>query len=122
MKVYLSGKMRGRTEFGDFHEATKQLRLAGHIVFNPAEKEEEFCPLGPDEVPSQAFLRAVFELDTAWICRHADVVALLPGLEKSKGACAEKALAEAIGLQVNYMWYRHSELSWIMRDKYDARE
>ena len=100
MKIYLAGPMRGRTEFPEFHEAAKHLRAKGHEVFNPAEKEIEFAPIGRDADPTMAFARAVFELDTTWICRHADVVALLPGWEGSKGACAEKALAEAIGLRV----------------------
>ena len=40
----------------------------------------------------------VFALDTAWICLHADAIALLPNWPKSKGAVAEKALADAIGI------------------------
>ena len=103
MKIYLAGPMRGRTEFPEFHEVAKQLRHAGQIVFNPAEKEEEFRPLGTNDAPTQAFLRVVFELDTTWICRHADIVALLPGWWDSKGARAEKALAEAIGLEVRFL-------------------
>jgi hypothetical protein len=38
----------------------------------------------------------------AWICKEADAVYLLKGWEKSKGALAEKATAEALGLEVMY--------------------
>ena len=95
--------MRGRTEFPDFHDAAKDLRAQGHEVFNPPEKKEEVRTGLPD--PTLGFLRVAFALDTAWICKEADMVALLPGWSLSKGACAEKALAEAIGLRVVYMFF-----------------
>ena len=43
-------------------------------------------------------LREALGADTAWICAHADAIALLPGWEKSTGATAENALAVALGL------------------------
>jgi hypothetical protein len=36
--------------------------------------------------------------DTAWICKHADGIALLPNWDKSSGARAEYTLATALGL------------------------
>lgn len=95
--------MRGRPalNFPAFFRAAEALRRRGYIVFSPAEKG---CELLARRKPSLqgnlAFRRKVFALDTEYICKHADVVYMLPGWRKSKGARAEKALAEAIGLPV----------------------
>jgi hypothetical protein len=91
--------MRGIKEnnFPAFHAAAAQLRAKGNIVFNPAENDEWFKRIG-----IEVSTRNCFEADMAWICRYADRVELLYGWEKSKGAQAEKALAEALGLKVTY--------------------
>jgi hypothetical protein len=102
-KVYLAGPMRGIPEFNfpAFNEYAATLRAEGHEVFNPAEKGME-QHLG-SHIESLAFRRAVFALDTDWICNHADVVALMPGWSNSTGAIAERALAVAIGLEVRIL-------------------
>ena len=103
MKIYLAGPMRGYPEFNfpAFHAYAKTLRDQGYEVFSPAEKGME------KEVGAQyetlSFRRAVFLLDTDYICREAEAVALMPGWDKSSGARAEKALAEAIGLKIMYL-------------------
>src|SRR5262249_47679909 len=108
---YLAGPMRGQKDSNlpAFTGATAYLRGKGYNVFNPAEKAEEakFTPAEIDVDLSSA-RREVFALDTEWICREADALVLLPGWIHSKGAVAEKALAEAIGLPVRYM-ERHDE-------------
>ena len=108
MKVYLAGPMRGLPEFNfpAFNAAAARLREIGYTVFNPAEKgyEKEISEF-PDLQESLAFRRKVFALDMEYIALEADIVVLLPGWEKSKGACAEKALAEAIGLDI--LEYQH---------------
>lgn len=91
------------------------LRQSGHIVFNPAERDEnefgKFNSVAGDEfafaqsvglTPDQ-LRRHVFLEDTQWICRNADAIALLPDWERSKGALAEKALAEALELSIFYL-------------------
>jgi Domain of unknown function (DUF4406) len=106
MKVYLAGPMRGYPEFNHpaFRAGARRLREAGHEVFSPAEHNER---LGLDTRASdgdQAAIEDAFPLrkllgdDLAWICAHAEAVVLLPGWEQSSGACAEAAVARALGL------------------------
>lgn len=109
MNIYIAGPMRGIAEFNfpAFKAAAAQLRAEGHLVFNPAERDEEIH--GADlvtgttgdlkEIP-QFSLRDALGHDTAWICQHADAVYLLPGWQGSKGATAERALGLALGLQI----------------------
>jgi len=117
MRIYLAGPMRGLPEFNfpAFHAAAKTLRELGHEVFNPAERDE--ADFGKVSVPSGdeneladklsihalALRRKCFGADTAWICTFAEAIALLPGWKKSKGAQAEKALGEALGLTILYL-------------------
>jgi Domain of unknown function (DUF4406) len=112
MKIYVAGKMRGLPYFGykAFDDATDKLRLEGHEVFNPVEEGEKIYgddvykgnPDGDEELAGIDG-RLVFGNDLAFVTREADAVALLPGWETSKGAIAEKAVAEALGLQVLYL-------------------
>lgn len=106
--VYLAGKMRGVPEFNfpAFTAATDQLRAAGHTVFNPAERDlrHGFDPTGltgHEDLAALGFnLRDALEADLRWICRFADAVALLPGWQTSRGARAEVATAETLGLDI----------------------
>lgn len=114
MRIYLAGPMRGIPDFNfpAFHKTAAWLREQGHTVFNPAERDESAygklsAPTGSEqEISAQtgmtplAVRRDCFLADTDWICRYADGIALMPGWESSKGARAELALAEAIGLEV----------------------
>lgn len=115
MKIYLAGPMRGLPEFNApaFHAGAAMLRAKGHEVFNPVENDAAvFGPMGPNPAGSEeAFAaavkmsplearRLVFAMDTQYICKHADAVALLPGWTNSRGALAEYALAHAIGLEI----------------------
>jgi hypothetical protein len=113
MNIYLAGPMRGIPEFNfpAFMAAATQLRSEGHSVFNPAERDIERH--GTDISKGNATgsikeaaenhgfnLRIALGDDLAYICSKADAVALLPGWENSKGAKAERATAEALGLSV----------------------
>jgi hypothetical protein len=114
MRIYLAGPMRGIPQFNfpAFHRAAAQLRAQGHYVFNPAERDEE---AHGNEVSNSATgnlkdvahtgfnHREAMKADVDWICDHADAIALLPGWEKSKGARAELALAECIGIRVLFI-------------------
>lgn len=113
MKIYVAGPMRGIPEFNfpAFNAAAIKLRAAGHEVFNPAEKDVERH--GTDISKGNATgdeaqatkdhgfdLRVALGADLAWICAHADGIALLPGWQNSKGATAEHATAVALGHKV----------------------
>jgi hypothetical protein len=112
VKVYLAGPMRGIPEFNfpAFHRAAAELRTLGHAVFNPAERDNEkhgtdISRGNASGDESQAArehgfsLREALGADLAYICEHADAIALLPGWERSKGVAAELATARALGLK-----------------------
>lgn len=114
MKIYLAGPMRGYPQFNfpAFFAAAKRLRAEGHEVFSPAEKDiqKHGDKLWKTSRGSLAgaekkgfSLRDALGLDLAYICAEAEGVALLPGWKKSKGARAEKATAEALGIEVIYL-------------------
>ena len=118
--VYIAGKMRGLPEFGfpAFHQAAAELRSLGHTVFNPAERDEKqgFDPAGltgHEDLTVLGFsLRKALGADLDWVCRFAEVVALLPGWQSSKGARAEVAVAETLGLDV---WTHVNGVGWTGR-------
>lgn len=108
MNVYLAGPMRGLPQFNfpAFRRAAGSLRAEGHVVFSPAERDEQigFDPTdmtGDEDLASIGFdLREALRIDTEWICRWADAVAVLDDWERSSGARAEVALARALSLPV----------------------
>jgi hypothetical protein len=113
MKIYVAGPMRGIPEFNfpAFMKAADKLRDEGHYVFNPAERDiKEHGPqvaygnmTGDLEQATREHgfnLRDALCDDLTFICKEADAVALLPGWQRSKGATAERATAEALGLQI----------------------
>lgn len=120
MNIYLAGRMRGLKDlnFPTFMAAAQKLRAEGHTVFNPAERDlkkygkrvlrkaqrgSHYAIAKDLKLEPLALSRDCFLADTKWICKSADAIALLPGWKKSKGAKAEKALAEAIGLKIIFL-------------------
>jgi hypothetical protein len=111
MKLYLAGPMTGieHYNFPAFDAAAKQLREAGHTVFNPAENDREngfdATGLKGHEAAEKGFnLREALKQDLSWICDHAEGIALLPGWEESKGARTEVALGNALGIKALLHW------------------
>lgn len=113
MKIYLAGPMRGYPEFNfpEFYAAAAKLRAAGHVVFNPAEKDNEKHGVDiskgnitGDEVEAakqHGFnLREALAVDLSFICLEAEAIAMLSGWENSKGATAEYTTAVALDLEV----------------------
>lgn len=111
MRIYLAGPMTGIPHFNypAFNSTAAALRFEGHEVFSPA--EHDIAMFGkdisnPDGCAVTATKehrfdrRAALKADIAWICDHADAIALLPGWEKSTGANAERALGVALGLEI----------------------
>jgi hypothetical protein len=117
MKIYLAGPMTGIPYFNypAFNAATLRLRSAGHEVFNPAERDIQrhggvdisvgnHTGDGALAAAAHGFSRRdALADDTAFICKEADAIAMLPGWEDSKGARAEHALAFALGHAIIYL-------------------
>lgn len=109
MRIYLAGPMRGIENFNfpAFDYAAKKLRAGGHRVFSPADRDRavygaeiEDNPTGDETKVANPLctINDCMAADCEWICRNADVIALLPGWEKSSGATAELALGKTLGL------------------------
>lgn len=112
-RCYVAGPMRGIPEFNfpAFNAAAAKLRAEGWTVFNPAEKDNERHGTdiskgnmtGDESIATAQHgfnLREALAIDLDFICREADAIALLPSWERSKGANAEKATADALGLEI----------------------
>jgi hypothetical protein len=91
MKVYISGPMSGLPDlnFPAFNAEAERLRALGYDVVNPAE-------LNPD--PTKPW-HACMRVDIAALM-SCDVIAMLPGWERSKGAKAELQAAGLVDIPV----------------------
>ena len=95
MIAYLSGPMTGLPDqnYAAFQAAADRLRGHGVQVISP----HEITPPGVGPWSWEAHMR----VDLAALLT-ADVIVLLPGWETSRGARLEKAVADALGLVVDY--------------------
>ena len=94
MMVYLAGKMSGIPDYNksEFAKYADQLRRDGYSVFNPAASNMETLPI-----------EEIFAYDLAFLCKHADAIALIPGWEESEGAVAEHAVAKRLKKQMIFL-------------------
>jgi hypothetical protein len=97
--IYIAGPMSGYPEynFPAFDHAAKLLRKLGHRVTNPAELDRlagihEHTAQLPVNAKREAMKR-----DCAAIC-DCNLIALLPGWEKSAGVKVELTLAGYLGI------------------------
>lgn len=105
--VYVSGAMTGLPEFNypAFRSATAALRAAGYIGWCPSEHTGidttgmDGTELDDPRLASFDLRASVAEYARVITC-EVDAVAVIPGWEKSKGARAEVALAQAVGKPV----------------------
>ena len=111
-KIYIAGPMRGKKwfNFPDFDWAKECLTRAGWEVISPADLDREIGfdvnSLPPDtdwsDVTKLGFdLKAAVQRDVAAIL-DCDAIFMLHGWSESRGAKAEKAVAEWLGLMVFY--------------------
>jgi hypothetical protein len=111
--VYIAGPMRGIPYFNfpAFDDARDSLARDGFEVVSPADLDrvagfdETKLPLDRDwsnvsDIPGFSFFEAIDRDVKALMKSH--TIYMLSGWERSKGAKAEKALAEWIGLEVMY--------------------
>jgi nucleoside 2-deoxyribosyltransferase len=94
MKVYIAGPMTGLPElnFPAFHREAANLRAQGIEVVNPAEINAD-----PNAKWVDCMRADIRELVTC------DVIAMLPGWDKSKGATLEHHIAKTLELRVVYL-------------------
>lgn len=97
-RVYLSGPMTTKKDWNRpaFMEAAAYLRNQGAKVFNPA-----FHSIGQEKTYQAFMCRDLHELtDNMDGKPYYDILAQLPGWDKSNGAKVELIVAKAIGIEV----------------------
>jgi hypothetical protein len=130
-KVYCAGPMRGHADwnFPAFFAASEFLEQQGYTAINPAQLDcdagyplERLKLLTPEEF--QEFLKGAMKRDLDAI-QSCDALVLLPGWEKSKGARAERSVAEWAGLRVGYLWMETGDdfrLTWEEEWQHDPKK
>jgi hypothetical protein len=98
-RIYIAGPMRGLPfyNFPAFDSAAAKFRASGWEVISPAEMDRSRGFNEAVDVPDGEFLKSAI-LEDLNVISTCTAVAFLPGWERSKGALAEKALAEFLGL------------------------
>ena len=103
VKVYLAGPMRGkpRYNFDAFAEFAAKLRERGFRVWSPHEDDlaSGFDPDKDVVNPGPEGLRAFMAKDLPMVCA-ADLVAIMPGWEDSKGTNIELTVARMLDIPV----------------------
>ncbi len=92
MKVYISGKITGTTDYlARFGDAEARLGRKGYTVINPARVLNAL----PKDTTWQGYMLVALAM-----LLQADAVYMLSGWETSKGADIERAFAEYMGEEI----------------------
>jgi hypothetical protein len=96
MRIYLAGPCTGMPDFNypAFNAAAVKLRDMGYHIQNPAENPAPACGSW------EAYMRMSIRQLT--MC---DAIVVLPGWEKSRGACEEVRVASMFGMTVYPLSY-----------------
>lgn len=88
-KVYISGPITGVDDYKEkFARVEEMYKAAGHYVLNPAKLSD----LLPEDCTTwKQYMDFAIEL-----LKMSSIVVMLPGWEKSKGACVEYYLAREL--------------------------
>lgn len=101
MNIYISGPMSGIKDYNypAFNQIAELLRANGHKVYNPAEISP---PLVRKNKPvmTKREIWIWYMKKALTLMLKADVVVLLPGWKKSKGACLEVYIAGALDYRI----------------------
>jgi nucleoside 2-deoxyribosyltransferase len=111
MQIYIAGPMNsvgGNFNFPLFDHCAARLRAAGCEVFTPADHArkvigtlEEIKKL--DKKTMASLRKVMLKDELVWICENADLLLMLPGSHRSRGATAEQAVALALDIPVRDM-------------------
>jgi hypothetical protein len=94
--VYLSGRISGNDNYKkEFACAEHFLRQMGYIVLNPAELDEIV-----EGLTYEQYMQICYRLVDI-----ADIIFMVSGWQKSKGANAELSYAKSLGKEVKYQDY-----------------
>ena len=94
--VYLSGYINGNENcFGDFKSAELFLVERGYMVVNPTRLDEV-----AKELTAEQYMQICYRLIDI-----ADIIFMVSGWQKSKGANAELSYAKSLGKKVMYQDY-----------------
>ena len=95
--VYLSGHISGKENYKkDFSVAENYLEQMGYVVLNPARLDE----VSSKELTYQQYMKICYSLLDV-----ADIIFMVSGWQKSKGANAELTYAKSLGKKVMYQDY-----------------
>lgn len=116
--IYLAGPMRGIPlyNFPAFDAAKRELAGRGLYVISPADLDREsgFDPVTLPRnwdwkaLPERFCLKQAVQRDLEAVCK-CDALCLLPGWENSRGAKAEKSVAEWVGKEVFELYPKQHE-------------